>query len=285
MNYSHALNMLCAAVLLCASRAHSMEDDTAKNFVQGLVRGSVTGIVEVVVDQPLVDMKNRLQRGEKLSLRPTDLYRGFGVNAGSMMPITAVQMGAFELAKRGLQDEQRQDLSDSKKLLAATGAGAFSASVGGPSELLMIQQQKNKATLAATFSAVKKQYGFRIFKRAISCAAVRDGGFTAGYLAGGPALSKKLTDAGLHEPLATVAGGAAAGLVAAGVTHSADTIKTKLQADLAKERYTNVRDVYRQETMRTLYAGFTPRATRVIMATTVMSAVNKELEKMMVNTK
>lgn len=283
MNYCHVVKMLCGAVLLCASGMRGMEDDTAKKFAQGLVRGSVAGVLEVAVDQPLVTIKNDLQRGKQPSFRPAHLYRGFGVNAGSMMPITAMQMGAFELFKHGLQDENRQNLSDSKKLFAATGAGALSAAASGPSELLMVQQQKNKATLRKTFSGVKKNYGTRVFARGMTSAAFRDGGFTGGYLAGGPALSNKFADAGLSEPLATVAGGACAGLVAAGVTHPADTIKTKLQADLAKEFYKNAWDVYTKEDMRTLYAGFTPRATRVVMATTVMGAVNKKLEKMMLS--
>ncbi len=281
MNYCHVIKMLCAAVLLFSPGMRGMEDDAGKQFAQALVRGGATGGFEVLCNQPLVTIKNDLQQGKQLSFRPTHLYRGLGVNAGSMMPITAVQMGAFELLKHCFYDENSQSLSDSEKLLAATGAGAISAGVSGPSELLMVQQQKNKATLGQTMCAVKKNYGVRVFARGMRFAAVRDGVFTGGYLAGAPALGSKFADAGLPEPLDALAGGACAGLVAAGVTHPADTIKTKLQADLAKESYKNARDVYAKEDMRTLYAGFTPRATRVVMATTVMGVVNKELEKMM----
>lgn len=280
MNYCHAVKMLCGAVLLFTSGLHSAEDGTTKKFAQGLVRGSIAGVLEVAIDQPLVTIKNDWQQGKKASFKLSHLYRGFGVNAGSMAPITAVQMSFYELFKHGLQDENSQSLPDNKKLLAATLSGSVSAGVSSPSELLMIQQQKNKATLGKTMNMVIKVHGPKVFLRGIAPTMFRDGGFTAGYLAGGPALSDKFIDAGLPEPLATVAGGTCAGLIAAGVTHPADTTKTKLQADLAKKYYKNAWDVFTKEGIRELYAGFTPRATRVVMATIVMGSV-KKLEEIM----
>lgn len=282
MQYCQAVKLFLM-LLLYSSGVHSQEDDPTKKFAQGFARGSIVGILEVAVNQPLGTIKNDLQRGKKPSCNVPHLYRGFCVNAAGMAPATALQMGSFELFKYGLQDDNSQTLPENKKLCAAVGTGAFSSTVISPCELVEVQQQKNKAALGQTMRKIKNEHGMRIFVRGMGSAAFCEIGFTTGYLAAGPFLDQRCIDAGLSEPLAAIASGSCAGFVAAGITHPIDTIKTKLQADLGKEQYKNAWDVYQNNSTRSLYSGFTPRTARIIVATTVMSAVNKKLEKIMEN--
>src|SRR5436190_10183532 len=79
----------------------SMEKDDyqPKQVALNIAVGSIAGVAEVIVDQPLIYFKNMLQQGSKISLRPKVLYRGFGVNVACMAPTTAIQIAANKALK------------------------------------------------------------------------------------------------------------------------------------------------------------------------------------------
>jgi len=53
--------------------------------------GGISGTIEVLIQQPTVAWKNALQEKRPFSANPVFLYRGVGINATSIAPITAVQ--------------------------------------------------------------------------------------------------------------------------------------------------------------------------------------------------
>lgn len=102
------------------------------SFLTNVGVGAIAGIVEVTVDQPLIYFKNCVQtvrlrlanslpfvrwfhagpspsrtlcfyssvthlQGQKIHFAPSVLYRGYGINAASLGPITAVQVGFSSL--------------------------------------------------------------------------------------------------------------------------------------------------------------------------------------------
>jgi len=105
----------------------------------GLV-GGVSGTLEVLIQQPTVAWKNALQEKRPFSVNPLFLYRGVGINASSIAPITAVQF-AVNGALTGLI--KHDDVRDWHRLAIAATAGAASALVSTPAEIIMIQQQKS----------------------------------------------------------------------------------------------------------------------------------------------
>jgi len=66
----------------------------------GLI-GGAAGTLEVLINQPLVAVKNALQERRPVPMNPAVLYRGVVVNAGSIAPITAVQFAVNGCASTG----------------------------------------------------------------------------------------------------------------------------------------------------------------------------------------
>lgn len=81
------------------------------------------------------------------------------VNSAATFPITAVQFGVNRLLERLHQDKLGRDPAGLTPIGIAMAAGATSALIGCPAELLMIQQQKSGLSLGDQFKAVARAYG------------------------------------------------------------------------------------------------------------------------------
>ena len=107
---------------------------------------------------------------------PTTLggwYRGVFVQAGTVAPITALQvMLNGMLGSMVLQGEKR-NLTDLEKMSTSAGAGALSAFVYGPVDLTTIQQQKLGLNPIQTLQSVMKEHGNLSIFRGFSACAVR----------------------------------------------------------------------------------------------------------------
>ncbi|KAK9843463.1 hypothetical protein WJX81_004159 [Elliptochloris bilobata] len=146
--------------------------------------GAVAGLVEVTVMQPTVAMKNALQEGRPVPWSPLALYRGYAVNAASIVPITAVQMGANRYIESVLLSaDPSRPLSPAERIGAALTAGATSAVLSCPAELLMIQQQRTGESLLVA----ARRVGLRQLYRGLSVTAAREGIYTGCYLGLSPA--------------------------------------------------------------------------------------------------
>ncbi len=67
--------------------------------------------------------------------------------------------------------------------MCAVGAGALSGLISGPSESVIVHQQKTGLGAGAAFSEMKKKAGIAGIYRGTSFAMFRDGLFTAGFMA------------------------------------------------------------------------------------------------------
>ena len=100
-------------------------------------------------------------------------YRGVGVQAGTVAPITAIQMmvnGVLQgMALRG----EKRALTDFEQMYTAAGAGAISALVYSPVDLTTIQQQKLNLNPVATMGTIVKDYGMAgVFRGFVSMAVL-----------------------------------------------------------------------------------------------------------------
>lgn len=274
-----------AAMRARATAGPTRNSRSLSTFESALV-GGVSGVVEVGINQPTVAWKNALQQRRALLLRVGELYRGVAINAASIAPITAVQFGANALILRALSPNTSQ-ASDMQRIGAAAAAGAASALVSTPAELVMIRQQRRQAPLLAT----ARQALTTTPMRGLWLAAARDAIFTAGYLGLAPALADKVSDAvapageGSPPAWARTAGSVIAGVFAGTLSHAFDTVKTAVQGAEKGEPTSAVRAarVIMREGggFHALFTGLVPRGLRIVVAVVVLQECKVRLEPAM----
>jgi len=190
-----------------------------------------------------------------------------------------MQVAGDAYVQQQVRAVQKAELSDVQKVASASVAGACSGLVAGPSELVMLAQQQNGASLLKATKAVFAAHGLRGLLRGVGPTMVRDGGFAAGYLGLKPVLHEKLK--AQAAAASGVVAGLAAGVATAAVTHPFSVVKTYLQNDLQRAQYKNsvavARSLCQLHGLKGFFKGFTPRATRVVSALMLMSKVKEML--------
>eukprot|EP00461_Guttulinopsis_vulgaris_P010663 UN10741 len=157
------------------------------------VIGSVAGIAECTVNQPLIYFKNCLQTKTPISFKPTTLYRGYTTNIATLAPITAIQVSMTHAAQKVLFPRKKGDGPAPlwQTMIAASIAGAGSGLIGGPSEAVILQQQKTGASSMDTLRRMWSERGLRGLFRGTQHCCLRDAGFTVGFSALGPYLTEQ----------------------------------------------------------------------------------------------
>eukprot|EP01134_Creolimax_fragrantissima_P003318 CFRG3318T1 len=273
---------LDATVELEALPSVNLDDEVPKSgrslsFVQGAIVGAVAGSLEISIQQPTVAWKNALQDRRPITFNPREMYRGVFINVVSMAPITGVQFSAMQVIS-GLV-KKSHELTKTEKILSAAGAGSISALISGPAELIVIQQQKSGLSMGAECARICKQYGIARLYRGLSMAAGREALFTAGYLGLGPIVKTSLQEMSPtlkeNDFMGLVAGGCVAGLFAGVLTHPLDTVKTRVQSDIAGAVYKGptaaAKALYREEGFGAFYKGFLPRLGRLCGAVIILN--------------
>lgn len=257
--------------------------------------GGVSGTVEVCINQPMVSWKNALQQGQPISFSPAVMYRGTLVNATSIAPITAIQFGVAGALTKVLAGDGRQ-LTNSEKLGTSLAGGAVSAVIVCPADMIIIQQQKSGFSLMQQVNSIVNQHGAFKLSKGLLPAIGRESLFVGGYLGLAPIVRSMLV-AAKPDMFANEAGpisahgekeGNFASLVvsamlagsAAGVlTHPIDTVKTRLQSDLAGTVYNNARQtsklIYQESGIRGFYNGVLPRTGRICVAVLIFNECNR----------
>jgi hypothetical protein len=289
-------------ILSCVEYQNTKQPTEQHSFIDNSLIGALSGVCEVTINQPAIAIKNELQTRIKapktehaatfakknVGATLSKLYKGYGVNVASMAPITAIQVGVYGV----LTDyfARKGNLSDREKTAAAFLAGTASALASSPADMLVIQQgQVTKDTFLNTLKAIignEKANPFAVLSklyRGVLPTAIRDGGFTVGYLALGDIIKKSFAIDTGNKLTDTALSGIPAGLIAGVITHPFDRISTSLKKDLAKESYRNsfqtALKIAQEEGIAGLFKGLIPRATRIAIAIPVLSYVKELLEK------
>eukprot|EP00850_Spirogloea_muscicola_P007019 SM000034S12773 [mRNA] locus=s34:600068:601992:- [translate_table: standard] len=245
--------------------------------------GGLAGIIEVGLQQPSVSWKNAIQDKRTISLNLRVLYRGVLVNAGSMMPINAVQFGVNGYLEQQL--ESYGMLNDLGRAGVAGVAGAVSVAVTCPAELVMIQQQKLGGTLLCQARDVMLRNGLASFYRGVVPNIARDTVYTAAYLGVNPIMRCRL-QAGVpalsERPfLAMISSSLISGVAAAVITQPFDTIKTRMQSNLElQEMKSMVKTgiaMWHEGGFRRLWSGLLPRAQRIACAVFILGEAKDRL--------
>lgn len=256
--------------------------DVPANPVWDLFRGGLVGMIEVTIcGQPFVYLKNMVQQGITPASNPLHWYRGFGVHASSMVPITALQMGANNMVQRALIGSSARTLSDTDKVIAALSAGAVTSTVAGPSELVMLYQQNSGTSFVNAARQVYQRFGVFGFGKGMGLVAARDGIFTLGYINAGPKV-QQLVKEKTGSTAAGVAGSIGVGIAVGLVTHPFDTIKTEVMRPEKPKGYNFLQatgDLYRKGGFSTFFKGALPRTCRVVGSVIIYGNLNNYLDR------
>lgn len=252
---------------------------------ENLMVGVVGGTTETCVLMPVLTWKFCSQEGRPLPKNIGGFYRGVGVQAVNVAPITALQMflnGLFE--KKVFGATETKPLNDLEKMGAACLAGACSSVIYSPVDLTMIHQQKRGEGPLQTLQWIAQTHGVKGVWRGISAMALREAVYTGGYLGLAPVLTGWLkAQPGREEAhLGNALGGSCvAGVISALLTHPTDTAKTVYQADIVGVKYTSAISsapkLYAEGGIRAFYRGGLARTIRLCGAFFIVSSIREAL--------
>jgi len=260
---------------------------TKLNELENATVGMVVGCIEVICLQPFNYAKNMVQQGLPLSADPRKLYRGVGANVVNMGSCTMIQFAVGGAAKKALQgDDPNRKLAIYEQMGAGIFAGVVSALVGSPLELIMIQQQRKGLSLATTIGSIANPSNIL---RGYTGAAVREGLWTCGYLSIPPIVRESLTtnfpDTFDSDAKARVPASLLGGLFACYLTHPFDTVKTCMQGDIERTKFTRFVDsaktVLKEGGPTAFYRGATFRYGRMCIAVGMMDFLQSNIGPMM----
>ena len=134
-----------------------------------------------------------------------------------------------------------QKLLPGNEIGAAFLGGVFSGIPCSLWELTMIQQQRFGGTVWGTPLGLVRQHGPLALARGLTMTMGRESLYTMAMLGVTPALKRYIADNYQLEGNTALAIGALSGsFFSATITHPMDTIKTCMQGDVGREKYTNV---------------------------------------------
>ena len=168
---------------------------TKLNEFENATVGMAVGCIEVLCLQPFNYAKNMMQQNQPVSLDPRKMYRGVGANCINMGSCTMIQFAVGGSLKKAMTGGADRKLSPSEEMACGLGAGIFSALVGSPLELIMIQQQRKGKSTMATIKDIATPSNIG---RGFLGAAVREGLWTVGYLSIPPIVREYLMNNGWY---------------------------------------------------------------------------------------
>ncbi|KAL4116372.1 hypothetical protein PRIC2_013368 [Phytophthora ramorum] len=242
--------------------------------LQNGVVGSIAGMIEVILQQPTVAIKNAVQQGRPIACSQS--------TAGCCAVLTAP--GAAP--------------SDQTKVLCGTLSGVASAVLSASAELVMTLQQNNGKSFGATVKEVAGQHGVARLLRGFTVTAVRDAVWCAGYLALGPVFTREMhtlspatfghvdTATKSQKASASIAGCVTAGLITVVATQPVDTVKTVMQGEAmalpagrAPSSLATAARIYREGGLARFYSGIVPRGCRLVGAVFILGQARIRLEE------
>jgi hypothetical protein len=258
-------------------------------FHQKLAVGAVAGIIGTSCIFPIDVVKTRLQnqvpdpktgrlpyRGVAHAFRTIiakesflGMYKGLGANLVGVSPEKAIKLGANDLFRELLTDESTGVLTLPNQILAGAAAGFCQVSATNPMEIVKLRMQLQNLKPAAerlSTMQVVRGLGLTGLYRGVFVTWMRDVPYSMIFFPGYAVIKDQLSDEHGHAGIGSIiAAGGLAGMSAAWACTPADVIKTRLQAEGARERYSGMVDCFRkttgQEGFGALFKGSIPRMT------------------------
>ena len=246
--------------------------------LQSVYSGSVSGAVEVLVNHPLWSIKTQMQSGESLTFNPKVLYRGLFLNTASMAPITAMQVG-LNRCFQTLFFNDASVLSETSCFISAFAAGVGSSFFCCPTEMIITNQKTHGTRFHTSAQRIMKQGGVASLYSGLLATMLREGLFTAFFLAVSPALKEKIKVNCPNDYAASLFAGMIAGVGATCLSQGVDTIKTVQQTSIDSSGFwQTTKKIHSLQGVPGFFKGSIPRGARVISAVTLMGFINEKME-------
>lgn len=207
---------------------------------QNLLLGMASGMMAKMCNYPFLTWKNSVQQGLPVSVNPAVVYRGLPMGLVNFGGTTAVQFGLTGYFQKLLMSNSNMD-AQTVQMSGAFLGGLVSGIPCSIWELCMIQQQRFGGSILGTPAKFVSEFGIACLTRGFTMTMGRESMFTLSMLGVTPLIQSKLVETSGLEKNSALAAGALTGASLAGtMTHPMDTIKTCMQGDLARSKYTNV---------------------------------------------
>lgn len=257
---------------------------------ESLLLGMVGGFLDVLIQMPLITLKICRQDGRKLPTNINNWYRGVGVNLISIAPITSLQFYLSDSLETKINKSKSFQNKTIDKIIASSIAGGISSLLYSPVELIMIQQQKQNSSFYNTNINIYKNYGINKFMRGLSPCIAREAIYTSGYMAFSPIIEQKLSDHSLSKSkyVDKISSCIITGSIVSFITHPIDTVKTKIQSDITKQKYkknfvSEIYNIYKKEGINNIYKGGVSRTARACGAFFIFNIVRDSYLKIKEN--
>lgn len=260
---------------------------TNLNHFENATVGMTVGIIEVCSLQPLNYAKNMVQQNKLLTFHPTKFYRGLGANCINMGSCTMIQFSFGGAAKKYIQLDSNTKLKPHQEMGCGISAGIISALIGSPLELIMIQQQNNGANTINTIKNIMKK-PLNITRGYVGT-AIREALWTCGYLSVPPIIRHELThsfpDSFDSQAKARIPASLIGGLFSCYLTQPFDVIKTCMQGDFKRVKYSGFIDtaikLYKESKFTGFYRGATWRYARMVLAIAILDSLQDTVGSIM----
>ena len=264
---------------LLFSIAHcAIEKTNLSNIVKPIFDGLIISTAEVTLNQFLIYCKNRQEQQLKIFKNPRIFYRGWPANVIGSGPTTVMQLAGYDI----LEKKFAQKNYFYKNSMAAFFAGASSAVIASPTELLMLHQQNKGTYLSIEIKNIFNINGIGSLYRGFIPTMAIYGALTLGYLSWSNDVGAILHRHLIHnEKLANIVGGITAGIMAGVIMQPFDMIKTAMQSDLEKKHYKGMchtlKSLLKQNNIRVLFRGIKPSISRIAIAVPLQSFLIEKL--------
>lgn len=245
-------------------------------IINNLLVGGIVGVSEVLLNNPLFNIIERIQRKKAFSFNPRILYQGSAFKLAVMVPATAVQVSITAFLEKNVKDK-------SIGIVPACVGGAVSALINTPAEMATLHANRLNTNNTKLECILKKQNLCWIYT-GVANTAIRDGVFTAGFLVAPEIIEKQLQKRlGKQAKCAETLSGPIAGVIAAGLSHPFEAIKNMQQKHALEEKISfaeAANKIAHAEGLFGLYKKnqFSLRAMRIVSAVSIMSYVEKRLQ-------
>ena len=230
--------------------------------------GAFGSTVEVLIQHPLLTYKNSIQSNFNLRCNLKCMYKGVGINALTMGPITSMQFAGFGFLYNFLHKNNVCQSDNIISIISSTSAGILSGFIAGPTELLIVQQQKYDQSFSKSFLNIKQNYGYKYFSKGLFPCIFRESVYVFGFCTLTPFFEKKLIT---HIPKyykekivrTSLTASVMSGLIAGSISHPFDTIKTYSQSHIDTNSISLIKNIVKKEGIGFLYKGIMPRSFRI----------------------
>ena len=174
-------------------------------------------------------------------------------------------------------------ISQSQQILTAFVAGAGSALVRCPTDLVMTHRRLANNNFYYTARRLVQSRGLSYLFTGFLATAVRSGMFAMSFLAAKPIIKNRLQQYYPDGTLTSLMAGVIAGAGSAIITQGLDTLSVTQQAYVGQKSIgilEAAKKVYSKNGFYSFFKGSIPRGTRTISAVIIMSSVNEKMESL-----